>query len=65
MVRGLQNIFIRAMIHLEIDIALFTLEEARQNLFRTDPQAQQAMTLFDQAEQLLKLRTESTLVAGP
>ena len=57
--------FIRAMIHLEIDIALFTLEEARQNLFRTDPQAQQAMTLFDQAEQLLKLRTESTLVAGP
>jgi carboxyl-terminal processing protease len=56
--------FIRAMIHLEIDIALFTLEEARQNLFRADPQTQRAMTLFDQAEQLLQLRSESTLVAG-
>lgn len=56
--------FIRAMIHLEIDIALFTLEEARQNLFATDPQAQRAMTLFDQAERLLELRDESALVAA-
>ena len=48
--------FIRSMMHLEIDIALFTTEEARRNLFATDPQAQRAMTLFEEAEQLLHLR---------
>ena len=55
--------FILAMIHLEIDVALFSLEEARRNLFGHDPQAQYAMTLFDDAEQLLGLRGNSSLVA--
>ena len=55
--------FIRAMIHLEIDIAVFSLEEARRNLFDQDPQAQYAMTLFDQAERLLKLDRQRSLVA--
>ena len=55
--------FIRAMIHLEIDIAVFNLEEARRNLFDHDPQAQYAMTLFDQAERLLQLDGQRSLVA--
>ena len=55
--------FIRAMIHLEIDIAVFNLEEARRNLFDHDPQAQYAMTLFDQAERLLQLDRQRSLVA--
>jgi carboxyl-terminal processing protease len=55
--------FIRAMIHLEIDIAVFNLEEARRNLFDLDPQAQYAITLFDQAERLLQLDGQRTLVA--
>ena len=45
--------FIRSMIRYEIDVALFTVEEARLNLFRTDPQAQRALELFDEAERLL------------
>ena len=55
--------FIRAMIHLEIDIALFNLEEARHNLFDEDPQAQYGMTLFDQAARLLELDKQRSLVA--
>ena len=55
--------FIRAMIHLEIDIAVFNLDEARRNLFDHDPQAQYAMTLFDQAERLLQLDKQRSLVA--
>ena len=51
------------MIHLEIDIAVFNLEEARRNLFDLDPQAQYAITLFDQAERLLQLDGQRTLVA--
>ena len=46
--------FIRSMIHLEIDLAVFSLEEARRNLFYQDPQAQHAMTLFAEAERLLQ-----------
>ncbi len=45
--------FIRAMIHFEVDVALFSIAEARRNLFRADPQAQYALTLFGEAEQLL------------
>ena len=55
--------FIRAMIHLDIDIAVFNLDEARHNLFDHDPQAQYAMTLFDQAERLLHLDRQRSLVA--
>ena len=55
--------FIRSMIHLEIDIAVFDLEEARRNLFDYDPQAQYAMTVFDQAERLLQLDSQRSFVA--
>jgi hypothetical protein len=41
------------MIHLRVDEALFDIEEARRNLFETDPQAQHGMTLFHEAEKLL------------
>ena len=36
--------FIRAMMHYEIDIALFGRDEARRNLTASDPQAQYAVT---------------------
>ena len=53
--------FIRAMIHFEIDRALFTVEEARRNLIAKDPQAQFAMAQFPEAEQLIQLAaTKST-----
>ena len=55
--------FVRAMIHFEIDRALFTIDDARRNLFVHDPQAQHAMTLFDEAEALLQLRDTGSLVA--
>jgi carboxyl-terminal processing protease len=55
--------FIRAMIHLEIDIAVFNLDEARRNLFDKDPQAQYGMTLFEEAERLLQLENQPSLVA--
>ena len=46
--------FIRAMMRYEIDLALFSVEEARRNLVAADPQAQLAMTLFPEAERLLR-----------
>ncbi|HEU4938229.1 MAG TPA: S41 family peptidase [Vicinamibacterales bacterium] len=53
--------FIRAMIHFEIDRALFTMEEARRNLITKDPQAQFAMAQFSEAEHLIQLAaTKST-----
>ena len=55
--------FIRAVIHLEVDRALFSIDDARRNLFEHDPQAQYAMTLFDEAEALLRLREGESLVA--
>ncbi len=48
--------FIRAMIHYEVDMALFGLSEARRSLFTIDPQAQFAMKLFPEADRLLLLR---------
>ena len=56
--------FIRAMIHFEVDTDLFGEAEARRHLFRRDPQAQFALTLFDEAEALLDLRDRSTAVAS-
>ena len=56
--------FIRAMIHYQVDIALFTMAEARRNLFAQDPQAQHALTLFSEAEQLLQLRRQPAVVAA-
>ncbi len=51
--------FIRAMIHYEIDLALFSVEEARRNLLSMDPQAQYALSLFGEAEELLELGQSS------
>jgi hypothetical protein len=44
--------FIRAMIHYDIDVALFGIEEARRNLVAKDPQAQFALRQFAEAERL-------------
>ena len=47
--------FVRAMIHFEIDRALFGMDEARKNLIKVDPQAQFALEQFGEAENLLAL----------
>jgi carboxyl-terminal processing protease len=46
--------FIRAMIRYEIDIALFDVATARRHLLEKDPQAQYALTLFPEAEKLMR-----------
>jgi len=46
--------FISAMIHYEVDLDLFGVEEARRNLSKVDPQAQFALTFFDEAQRLLE-----------
>ena len=56
--------FIRAMVHYEIDVALFSVEEARRNLFDVDPQTQRAATLFEEAARLLEASRRSSLVAA-
>lgn len=56
--------FIRAMIHYEIDEALFSVEEARRNLFNADPQTQLAETLFQEAELLLDGSKRQSVVAA-
>jgi carboxyl-terminal processing protease len=47
--------FIRAMIHYEIDLPLFGVEEARRNLVSVDPQAQFALQQFPDAIRLTQL----------
>jgi len=56
--------FITAKIHFEIDLALFGVEEARRNLTSRDPQAQFALTLFDEAERLLDVSRGAGVVAS-
>ena len=56
--------FIEAMIHYEIDLALFSVEEARRNLTENDPQAQFAVTLFPEAERLLRVSRGAAVAAG-
>ena len=46
--------FIRAMIRYEIDVALFDVATARKHLLTKDPQAQYALTLFPEAERLIR-----------
>jgi carboxyl-terminal processing protease len=46
--------FIKAMIHYEIDLALFGIDEARKNLIAVDPQAQFAVRQFADAERMTK-----------
>ena len=47
--------FIKAMIRYDIDLALFGVAAARRHLFAADPQAQFALSLFPEAEQLTQL----------
>ncbi|MBW8713977.1 MAG: S41 family peptidase, partial [Acidobacteria bacterium] len=47
--------FIKAMIHYEIDVALFGISEAQKNLIGKDPQAQFALTQFPDAVKLTEL----------
>jgi carboxyl-terminal processing protease len=56
--------FIRAMIHYEIDSALFSMEEARRNLIARDPQAQFALAQFGEAEHLLELASTRSTRSG-
>ena len=56
--------FIRAMMHYEIDLALFSLDEARRNLTVNDPQAQYALTLFPEAARLLNVSLQQTGVVA-
>lgn len=46
--------FVRAMIHYEVDLDLFGVEEARRNLSKVDPQTQFALTYFDEAQRLIQ-----------
>jgi len=55
--------FIRAMIHYDIDLALFGVSEARRNLVANDPQAQFALQLFPEAEKLNEMRRTKTASA--
>jgi carboxyl-terminal processing protease len=54
------QMFIRAMIHYEIDLALFGVEEARRNLVSHDPQAQFALSQFGEAQRLTELARANT-----
>ena len=55
--------FIRAMLRYAIDEALFSVEEARRNLFGVDPQTRRARSLFGDAERLLDAADRPALVA--
>jgi len=48
-------VFIKSMIRFDIDVALFGVAAARRHLVDTDPQAQFALSLFDDARQLTEL----------
>ena len=52
--------FIRAMIHYDIDLALFGIDEARKNLIAADPQAQFAFKQFSEAEKLTEMARTRT-----
>jgi hypothetical protein len=47
--------FIQAMIRYDIDLALFGVASARRHVLDLDPQAQFALSLFKEAEQLTQL----------
>ena len=55
--------FIRAMMRYAIDEALFSVEEARRNLFRADPQTRLAGSLFAEAARLLDSSRRAAVVA--
>ncbi len=56
--------YIKAMIHFEIDVALFGIGEAQKNLIMKDPQAQFAMAQFADAVKLTELTRAKTTSKG-
>ncbi len=46
--------FIKAMIHYEVDIDLFGIEQARRSISAVDPQLQKALGFFGEAESMLE-----------
>ena len=56
--------FIKAMVRYQIDLALFSIEEARRNLTESDPQARFAVSLFPEAERLFRLSQQGSAIAA-
>jgi carboxyl-terminal processing protease len=56
--------FIRAMIHYDIDLALFGVEEARRNLVTVDPQAQAALAQFPAAVRMTEMARNRAVGGG-
>jgi carboxyl-terminal processing protease len=56
--------FIKAMMHYEIDLALFGVEEARRNLIHQDPLAAFAINQFGEAQRLTELARNSPRASG-
>ena len=56
--------FIRAMIHYDIDLALFGVAEARKNLIAKDPQAQFALSQFADAVRLSEISSKARTPGG-
>jgi carboxyl-terminal processing protease len=56
--------FIKAMIHYNIDVALFSVSEAQKNLIVNDPQAQFALAQFGEAVKLTELARSRTAPKG-
>ena len=55
--------FIKAMIHFEVDVALFGVSEAWRHLIAADPQAQAAMSSFPEAVKLTELSKATRIKA--
>jgi carboxyl-terminal processing protease len=56
--------FIRSMIRLEIDTAVFDIATARQRLITADPQARFALSRFSEAEKLIQLSQNRSAKIG-
>jgi carboxyl-terminal processing protease len=56
--------FIKAMLHFDIDVALFGIAEAQKNLISKDPQAQFALAQFGEAVRLTELAKNRTSAKG-
>lgn len=56
--------FIKAMMRYQINLALFSIEEARRNLTESDPQARFAVSLFPEAERLFRLSRQGSAIAA-
>ena len=56
--------FIKALLHFEIDVALFGIAEAQKNLITKDPQAQFALTQFGEAVKLTEMARNRMAAKG-